>query len=106
MSCDISADTPTIEFDSNDIGTIVGTGHRECTTSTPATITVRLRKDIRWWPDKTLASITVTGSTIHQSVAYRCTGRGSQTVFTEIIVKTGSGTQKAQSARRSFSLCS
>lgn len=105
MSCEIWAETPTVEFDQNNIGTILGQGHRECSIPSEARVQIRLRKHRSWWPDKTLASIEITGTDIHQTVSYKCKGKGSQRVFTEILVKSGKK-KKAKSGRRNFNLCS
>jgi hypothetical protein len=106
-TCQIWADTPTIEFDQNNIGTISGQGHRECMGALPndARVEIRLRQDRSGWFDKTLASIQVTGTDIHKTVSYKCKGKGSQVVFTEILAKSGKK-KKAQSGRRGFNLCS
>jgi hypothetical protein len=107
MSCEIWAETPTIEFDVNNIGTISGTGHRECSGSVPqeARVQIRLRRHRRFWFNKTLASREFTGTNIRETVSYKCKGKGSQSVYSEIIVKTGKK-KKTRSGRRNFSLCS
>jgi hypothetical protein len=85
-----------------DSGAVYGVGVRsDCVQS--RTITVSLREDRTFWPDRTLASTTktdVVNANIH--VNWSCSGHQSKRVFTEI--KTSAG-GSAQSTRTSVSYC-
>jgi hypothetical protein len=95
--CAIWAVAPVVDY-----GAVYGVGVRsDCVQS--RTITVSLREDRTFWPDRTLASTTKTGvvnANIH--VAWSCAGHQGKWVFTEI--KTSAG-GSAQSTRTSVSYC-
>jgi len=59
MACEIFADKPVAEVN-DEGGLISGVGHRACSGSPPqeVEVAVRLKKDRRFWFDKTLASKT------------------------------------------------
>jgi hypothetical protein len=96
-NCAIWAEAPVVDY-----GTVYGLGVRsDCVQS--RTITVSIREDRAFWPDRTLASTTKTGvvnANIH--VAWRCSGFQDKRVFTEI--KTSAG-GSAQSNRTSVIYC-
>lgn len=57
---------------------------------------VRIRQDISWWPDQTLAEVYVTTTNYNAHLSFPCLGFGTnRKVFTEAIV----GSQKVQSSR-------
>lgn len=99
-TCNLWAEAPKVDAYDH---TIVGVAHRECDgTQGAVEVTVRIRVDRKFWWDKTLVTKTVTTAEQTISVIYQCTGRGSQVVFTEIIVRG----KKAKSPRVGASLCS
>jgi hypothetical protein len=76
---------------------IIGTAHREgC--AQKRTITVRIRKDISFWPDETVAERTWTNVVNGNfSVGWNCSHGDGGVLFTEILTSAGG---KAQSIRR------
>ncbi len=113
MACDIWAEAPILALSQPGVGVISGRGRRECTGTgvTTAKVTVRLRQDRSFWPDRNLASQTNTGTDVDATVRYECHGTGTQRVFTEVVVDLGRRwvffrkTQKARSATISAALC-
>jgi hypothetical protein len=105
-TCEIWADPPTVigEPGSADHA-IHALGHRRCSGTAPQAVgvTVRIRKDNRFWPDDTMAEAHGFGVNVDVPVLYTCKGRGSETVFAEVVLDDG---QKAQSARVNVPLCS
>jgi hypothetical protein len=90
-SCYLYADTPTWESYS----VLAGEGGRlGC--STTRTVTVRLRQDRPWWPDRTLAEVSKTGTNVILVARRYCTGNSDMKVFTETLNGTGG---KVQSGR-------
>jgi hypothetical protein len=77
----------------------------------PAKVTVRLRQDKGWFPDRTLAEESDVDTDVELTVLYKCNGTGSQSVFTEIIVEEGRKwvffrkTLKARSPNVAATLC-
>jgi hypothetical protein len=92
-SCVLFAEKPTLNIPS-----VAGTGGREGCVST-RTVTVRLREDRRWWPDRTLVEKTATGSNVLLTAAKSCVGEQGKQLYTETRTNTGG---KVQSPRVSF----
>lgn len=98
--CHLWAEAPWVNVGEHEI---IGVGHRACDGVQGAVpVTVRLRQHRWWWPDKTLRSRTLTTDEAAVTVIYKCSGTGSQEVFTEIIVQG----KKAKSLRANITLCS
>ena len=97
--CDLVAEAPVVNHAER---MIVGIGSRGDGCTTNGEITVVLRVDRRFWPDKTLAIKTGSGINFRISAIYMCKGRGSQQVFTEVRAPG----KKVQSKRVYISLCS
>jgi hypothetical protein len=90
-SCRLFADDPVW-----DGGYLVGVGGRIGCTSI-RTVTVRLRQDRPWRPDRTLAeSSPKTGSTVILEARRYCTGNTDMKVFTETLTNTGGKTQSGR----------
>jgi hypothetical protein len=81
---------------------VSGTGGVTCSTVTTLRITVRVRQDRKWRPDRTLASTTETrtGNFFQLTASRQCSGVQGMRLFTETIVDTLD--QKVQSSRVSF----
>ncbi len=91
--CRLFADDPF--WDGN--GYMVGSGGRVGCVSTTRTVTVLLRQDVPWWPDRTLAEVTKTGMTVLLDAKKYCAGGDDDMwVFTETRTNTGG---KVQSGR-------
>ena len=90
-SCRLYADTPIWESAS----VLAGEGGRLGCAST-RTVTVRLRQDRPWWPDRTLAQVSKTGVNVILVARAYCTGDSDMKVFTETLNGTGG---KVQSGR-------
>lgn len=90
-SCRLYADTPIWESSS----VLAGEGGRLGCAST-RTVTVRLRQDRPWWPDRTLAQVSKTGVNVILVARAYCTGDSDMKVFTETLNGTGG---KVQSGR-------
>jgi len=88
--CRLFADDPV--WDSGDL---VGVGGRIGCTSI-RTVTVRLRQDRPWWPDRTLAYDTETDSHVILEARHDCTGNTDMKVFTETLTNTGGKTQSGR----------
>ncbi len=88
--CRLFADGPV--WDSGDL---VGVGGRIGCAST-RTVTVRLRQDRPWLPDRTLAEVTKTGSNVTLEARHHCTGNTDMKVFTETRTNTGGNTQSGR----------
>lgn len=90
--CQLFADDP--YWDGG--GYLVGTGGRIYCSSI-RTVTVLLRQDRPWWPDRTLAEVTKTGSVVILDAKKYCAGGDNDMkVFTETRTNTGG---KIQSGR-------
>ena len=93
-SCELYALQPVV-----DGNTVIGRGGRQGCTSV-RTVTVLLRQDIAWWPDRTLDTAQKTGDNVHLTVSHMCEGHtGAMRVFVETRNGTGG---KVQSARTNF----
>ena len=58
--------------------------------STTRTVTLRIRQDRPWWPDRTLAtSAPKTGTNVFLVVREHCTGNSDMKVFAEVLTNTG-----------------
>jgi hypothetical protein len=90
-SCSLYADAPTWESYS----VLAGEGGRINCGST-RTVTVRLRQDRPWWPDRTLAEVSKTGTNVILVARRYCTRNTDMKVFTETLNGTGG---KVQSGR-------
>lgn len=91
--CALWAETPVLGA-----GVVTGTGFRDGCVQNRQWITVRIRKDVSFWPDETLAERTVTNR-VNTSVTavWDCKGNEGGVIFTEILTNAGG---KAQSPRR------
>lgn len=90
--CHLFAETPVLST-----GYVYGVGGRAGCVSTYRTVTVRIRKDIAFWPDKTLAEVTEPNVlNIRLAAIWDCYTGESATVFTETLNNTGG---KVQSSR-------
>lgn len=76
---------------------ITGWGGREggCSSET-SRVTVRLRQDRPWWPDRTLAQETSSSAFVSLEVRYLCDDNNEMKIFTETLTSSG---QKVQSPR-------
>lgn len=90
--CQLFADVPFWDGGGN----LVGVGGRIYCSSI-RTVTVLLRQDRPWWPDRTLAtSPSRTGTTVILEARRYCTGNSDMKVYTETRTNTGG---KVQSGR-------
>jgi hypothetical protein len=89
--CRLAADAPAWESYS----VLAGEGGRiNCIT--PRTVTVLLRQDRPWLPDRTLAQVRRTGTHVEIVVRRHCTGNAHMKIYTETRTNTGG---KVQSGR-------
>lgn len=96
--CDVAAAKP--QFISVD-RRIVGQGGRGPACTSGAVFTVRLKRDVRFWFDKTLASTSQRLRNGDLIVRYNCSGAGSQNVY----VEADDGNHKRQSQRLGVNFC-
>jgi hypothetical protein len=89
-ACQLWAEVPIWDGDY-----LVGVGARVNCSGT-RTLTVVLRQDRPWLPDRTLAEETKTGTNLYLAARHHCTGWKPMKVFTEIRTSAGG---KAQSGR-------
>ena len=93
-SCELYALQPVV-----DGNTVIGRGGRQGCTSI-RTVTVVLRQDIAWAPDRTLDTAQKRGDNVHLTVSHMCEGHtGGMRVFVETRNGTGG---KVQSPRTTF----
>ena len=90
-TCRLYADVPVWESST----VLAGEGARfSCTTS--RTVTVLLRQDRPWLPDRTLAEVSKTGRIVFLTARRHCTSGDAMKVYTETRTNTGG---KVQSGR-------
>jgi hypothetical protein len=93
QACHLFAEPPVL-----DAGVVYGIGGRAECVSTRRDVTVRLREDRSFWPDRTLGQETEPDAlNVTLTAVWDCEGHESATVFTETLTNTGG---KTQSARR------
>lgn len=80
---------------------IIGQGGRGPACPTSRTLKVALKRDISWWPDKTLTSTSASVRNGDLIVRYACSGSGSQRVY----VEANDGNKKRQSGRLTVAYC-
>jgi hypothetical protein len=84
------------------VGTLVGYGSRGSDCHERKLLTVQLRQNRRWWPDKTLAETKFTFTNGQLSVKYPCNGAGVKSVFTKAWLQ---GETPLQSPAKGFDAC-
>ena len=90
--CQLWVDAP--YWESSDVLAAEG-GRINC--SSTRTVTLRIRQDRPWWPDRTLAtSAPKTGTNVFLVVRAHCKGNSDMKVFAEVLTNTGG---KMQSGR-------
>jgi hypothetical protein len=98
QTCGVGAGTPI--FNSPD-RIITGQGGRGPSCTSGAVLTVRLKRDVPWWFDKTLATTSQRLQNGDLILRYSCHGAGSQRVYVEVT----DGKTTRQSQRLGVNYC-
>jgi len=101
-TCALYASVPEHGGGSSPLGSLIGYGARTYGCIQSATLTIKLMKDISWWPDTRLATAQWSGTDIEGYVRWESASRGLMTVYTEVQSSRGG---KVQSQRVSAFPC-
>jgi len=99
--CSVDAKVPEVRR-IDGVRTLVGHGSRGSDCHERKLLTVQLRQNRRWWPDKTLAETKFTFTNGQLSVKYPCNGAGVKSVFTKAWLQ---GETPVQSPAKGFDAC-
>ena len=96
--CNVGAGTPLFNSTAR---IIVGEGDRGPACTSTARLRVKLKRDVRFWFDKTLTETTQSVKNGQINLRYSCHGAGGQTVY----IEADDGNQKRQSRRVGVAFC-